>query len=119
MDERLLLEGIQNRVEGIFDRQHEAGSQLLQRSSGIHERGRVGEKLQPRHRFIESPCRLREAGRGRIALFGEGDVGCDAPEELRGRLRHPPLVILGEVPPAKDDLCLRRQSGKRNGRRRR
>ena len=40
-------------LQGVLDRQDEAGGELLETVAGVHERGGVGEEKEPAHDVIE------------------------------------------------------------------
>ena len=58
MDERLIFHGVVNRVERILDREDKTGGKLLKASTGVHQCGRIGKKVEPCHAFITALRRL-------------------------------------------------------------
>ncbi|MBT9161673.1 MAG: hypothetical protein DDT27_00210 [Dehalococcoidia bacterium] len=54
MDKSGIFDRIEDRFHGILYRQNEARRELPQLSAGIHQRGRIGQKLQVGHYPIES-----------------------------------------------------------------
>ncbi len=97
MDERLLLDGVEDRFQRILDRQDKAGGQLLEVAPRVHERRRVGQKVQPGH-HAEKGFGPTTDGFGRgptVPALGLGDIVRDPPEHLIGRLnRFTPCVLL-------------------------
>ena len=53
MDERGVLERLEDALHRVFDRQHEACRELLQRSARVAERRRVREEAQRRDQVVE------------------------------------------------------------------
>jgi len=65
VNERRVLDGVEDGIVRILHGQHEAGGKLLQVAAGVHERGRVGQKFQRSHHAVKL---VRERGhiRGRM-----------------------------------------------------
>ena len=104
VDQRLLFHCLQNRTQGVLDRENEAGGQLLQRPSGIHERRRIGKEFQPGHGFVKVARRMRESGGTGIELLSLRDVCGDAPEQFRNGLSDRAVVILRQITSTKHQL---------------
>jgi hypothetical protein len=80
LDQGHELERAEDTLDAVFHRQHEAGAQLSLRRAGVHERGRIGEEVEPKHGL---PKRLFPAGRFAGASerrLGLGDAVGHAPE---------------------------------------
>lgn len=54
VDEGLILQTVINRVEGIFDRENETDGELLKAAPGVHQRGRIGKKIEAGHAVMPS-----------------------------------------------------------------
>ena len=84
--------------EGVFDRQHEAGGKLAERTAGVHQGGGVRHELPVGHQSEE---RLGEgfdrADRGAVAPIRLGDGAGDAPEEVGRGFDRLPLVVFDEI----------------------
>ena len=52
VDERLMFQAVINGGERVFDREDETGGELLEVSSGIHQCGRIGKKVEPGHALV-------------------------------------------------------------------
>ena len=98
MDKRLMFERVVNPGNRILDRKHKAGGKLLQRTAGIHEGGRVRQKVQTRHELIKplfgrvNFFRLRTVQRFRL-----GQIMGDAPEQTFRRLHDFSMFVLGQI----------------------
>ena len=86
VDERLLFKAVINGGQGVFDRKDETGGKLLEASPGIHQCGRIGKKIEAGHASVPAMSRVGQSASGGVESFSLGDVGRDAPEELRRRL---------------------------------
>jgi hypothetical protein len=88
VDERHVLDRIEDALEGILDGQDEAGRELAHVGSGVHQGGAVGQKLPTQQR--------RGEGVGVTP-----DVACERGLGLRHRIRDAPaqpLEVLEELP---------------------
>src|ERR1051325_3943294 len=89
---RLLdLGGPAHRLEhagrGVVDRDHEAGGELAEWPTGVHQSGRVGQELERRHHAFEGvACRGDLPGRVAHRGLGGTDVVGDATEQAVGGL---------------------------------
>ena len=97
VDEGGVFDGIENGVQGVFDRHNETGRQLLAVPACVHKRRRVRQKLEPSHRLEKHFLRPL-----RCLNTIERDVGlCDlaghTPEHLVRRLDNRARVILSQV----------------------
>ena len=102
-----ILHGVKDALDGVIDRQHEAGRQLAYVSPRIHERGRVREEAAGDHELVELDGKFLGRIRGFfVVLFHLGDGRSHTPEEFFGAL----LVFAGSVPAAvalgKDNFCV-------------
>lgn len=80
MNESLILQGIVNGGQRVFDREDKTGGELLEASSGVHQCWRIGKKVEPGHALIPALSRMGQpAGRG-IPSFSLRDISCDSPE---------------------------------------
>src|SRR6185295_18179805 len=52
VNERLMFQTVINGGEGVFDREDEAGGELLEATSGIHQCGRIGKKVETGHALV-------------------------------------------------------------------
>ena len=80
VNEGLMLQGIVNGGQGVFNWEDKTGGELLEASSGVHQCWRIGEKVEPGHAFIPALSRMGQPARRGIELFSLRDIGCDAPE---------------------------------------
>ncbi len=111
VNERLLLHRLENRLQGILDRQDEAGGQLLQRAAGVHEGRRVRQEVEAAHQSEEflsglSAC-CAVAG---IERLGRGDVGSHTTEHLRRRFDGRAVGVLGQIASAQHGQGVGRQA---------
>ncbi len=106
MNKGLMLYGVEDRFQGIVDRQHEAGRELLKRTSGVHEGRRIWKKRQGRHGLVELVGQTASVRR----WFDRGDIVGDTVKQCSRRFDDDPAVVLGQVPPAQDRECIGRQS---------
>jgi hypothetical protein len=102
MDERHGAQRVVDAVlavgERVFDRQHEAGAQLSERTAGVHERRRVGLEATLRHQLIELLGHFRDLLVGRpVAPIRLRDDRRHAPEEIFWLLHGLPLFVLHQV----------------------
>lgn len=87
-----------------MDRKDETGGELLETPPGVHQRGRVREKVEAGHGIVPALSRMRQSAGGRVTSFSVCDVARDTPEELRRRLDDCSLVVLGQISPTKNDV---------------
>lgn len=80
VDQRLMFQAVINGGQGVFNREDETGGELLEASSGIHERGRIGKKIEPGHAVIPALGRVGQPAGVRVESFSLCDVGRDTPE---------------------------------------
>ena len=99
-----MFEAVINGEERVFDREDEAGGELLEPPPRVHQRGGVGKEVEPGHAVVPALGRLGQpAGLG-VEPLRLRDVGGHAPEELRRRLDDPACIILGQVTSTEDGL---------------
>jgi hypothetical protein len=48
----LMLQAVINGAQRVFDREDETGGELLEASSGIHQCGRIGKKVEASHALV-------------------------------------------------------------------
>ena len=70
MNQRRVLDGVKDFLHGIGHRQNKAGRELAQRSPGIHQCGRVGQKVQICHQVVKFLGCSRCVGLGIKDLIG-------------------------------------------------
>jgi hypothetical protein len=100
VNERLVLERVEDGFEGIFHRKDKTGRELLQRTAGIHERGRIREKGAGGHQVVKSSRRVAQPRCRGVETLGLGDVPGDASIQIRRRFDDGTGGILGQVPVA-------------------
>ena len=101
MNERLMLDPVEDGFQRILDGQHEAGGELLQVAARVHERGRVGQELQPAHHVVERLGHVRKVFLAvRVSAFGFGDVAGHPAEHPGGRFDRLAGGILHQIPAA-------------------
>ena len=110
LDHRRPLHGVEDLRHRVTDRQDEASRELAGRLARVHQRRRVRQKLEPRHRVVE----LRLPGRGiaPVRRFRRGDRARDATQESIGRLDDAPLPVAAQVAPLQDRLRIVRPLGR-------
>jgi hypothetical protein len=69
-----------NGGEGVFDREDKTGRELLKASPGVHECGRIGEKVEASQAIVPTLSRVGQTTGGRVESFSLCDVCRDAPE---------------------------------------
>ena len=104
VDERLIFQAVVNGGQGVFDREDETGGELLEASPGVHQCGRIGEKVETGHAVVPTLSRVGQPAGGGVESFSLCDVGRDAPEELCRRLDDRSRTVLGQVAPTEDDF---------------
>ncbi len=75
-----MFQAVINGGERIFDREDETGGELLEASSGIHQRGRIGKEVEAGHAFVPALGRMGQPAGCGIESFSSRDVGRDTPE---------------------------------------
>ena len=80
VNEGLMLQGVVNGGQGIFDWEDETGGKLLEASPGVHQRWRIREKVEASHALIPALDRMAQPANRGIPLLSLRDIGCDAPE---------------------------------------
>ena len=80
VDKRLMFQAVINGGERVFDREDETGGELLEVSSGIHQCGRIGKKVEAGHAFVPALGCMGQPAGGGIESFSSRDVGRDTPE---------------------------------------
>ena len=58
VNEGLMLQGVVNGGQGVFDWEDETGGELLEASPGVHQCGRIGEKVELGHALIPALSRM-------------------------------------------------------------
>ena len=81
-----MFQTVINGVEGIFDREHKTGRELLESTPGVHQRGRVGKEIETGHAVVPSLGRVGEPA-------GAGVESCS----LRRGLDDPSRRILTQI----------------------
>src|SRR6185295_5206017 len=122
VDQRLVLDGIEDGFQRVLNGQHEASGQLLQFPSRIHQRRRIRQEFQTRHHALESPGRLalgwrmcaRADGRGSelttpVQALRLRDVGGHPPEQMTRSLDDMPRVVLAQIAAAQHHEGVRRK----------
>ena len=97
-----MFEAVINGEEGVFDREDEAGGELLEPASRVHQCGGIGQKVAPGHAIVPALGRLGQPASFGVEPFRLCYVGGDTPEELRRGLDDPAYIILGQVASSKD-----------------
>ena len=73
VDEGGLLDGLEDILHTVLHRQHKTGGQLPQGTARIHQGGRVGQKFQAGHQFIELLLQPLDVRLRLIIQVGGGD----------------------------------------------
>src|SRR5512143_1717974 len=99
VDEGGVLDRLEDRFHRVLHREHETRRQLLKLAARVHQRGGVGEEVQPEHHGVE---RLRppehHLGEGAVVeAFRQGDVVRHPGRHLLGGFEGVPLHPLLEV----------------------
>ena len=98
VNQRRLLDLVEDFVQRIVHRQHEAGRQLLQLAPGVHQRRRVGHQLQAAHGLVEplfGGLALRFAGA--VAQIGLRQIAGHPAEHPVGVFQHLAVAVFGQV----------------------
>ena len=80
VDKRLMFQVVINGNKGVFDREDKTGGELLEASPGVHECGRIGEKVETSQAIVPTLSRVGQPTGGRVESFSLCDVCRDAPE---------------------------------------
>ena len=104
MDEGLNFQAVINGYEGVFNREDETSGELLEASSGVHQRGRIWKKFEPGHAVVPALGRVGQPAGGGVESFSLCDVGGNAPKQLRRRLDDRSRSVLGQIAPTEDDF---------------
>ncbi len=64
VDESLMSQAPINRGQRVFDREDKTGEELLEPSSGVHQRGRIGKKVEPGHAIVPALSRVGQPAGG-------------------------------------------------------
>src|SRR5688572_8233803 len=102
MDERHRAQRVVNAIravrERVLDRQNEARRELSERTTGVHERRRVGLEPTLGHEPVELLRDRRYSPLARsVSPIAFGDDGGDAPEHVFWRLDRLARLILHQV----------------------
>ncbi len=92
-----MLYGFENAVDGIFNREHEAGGKLPELAARVHERGRVGHEVQEGHQVIELALGLLDFFGTFIFGVRLGDGPRNPPEQLLGSFQRLVVVAFDKV----------------------
>ena len=80
VDEGLMSQAVIDGSQGVFDRENETGGELLKTPPRVHQRGRIGKKVESTHAIVPAlSCMGKPAGGG-VESFSLCDVGRDTPE---------------------------------------
>ncbi len=98
MNEGHVLEGVEYAVHGVLDRQDEAGRELSQRPSRVHQSRRVGEEIQVDHHLVEerggrADLRVRRA----VHIVSRGNGARHATKELFRSFDDLAVLVPGQV----------------------
>ena len=110
VDDRGVFQGFEDAFHGVFHGQHETGRELSQAAPGVHQGGRVGQKLQVGHQAIEGLGRLFDISLRIVPGFRLGDVPGHAVEHVHGRLDGFAVFVLAQVAPGQDGLGVFRKA---------
>lgn len=99
-----MFQTVINGGQGVFDWEDETGGELLEASSGVHQRRRIGEKVEPGHAIVPALSRMGQPAGGGVESFSLCNIGRDAPEELRRRLDDRSSSVLGQIALSKDSF---------------
>ena len=105
VDQRRLLDRLEDGVHTVLHRQHEAGRELAEGPAGVHQGGGVGQKVKVGHHLIKALFGLRDVGLPVKGLVRLGDRPGDPVE-------HPLQVLDGLAVLVLDEIALF-QHGKR------
>ncbi len=111
VDQRGLLDRLENPLHRVVDGQYEAGRELAQLAPGVHQRWRVGQKLEGGHH----PEKILFQG-GRVVAgpdlgLGGGDGLGHPLEHLGGAFQHLAFLVPLEVAAFEDGEGVRGQGG--------
>ena len=110
VDQRRVLDRVEDALHRVGDGEHEAGRELLERPAGVAQRRRVGQEAQRGHQIVEALLDRRDLRlRGAVPLLGQRDVVRDAPEELLRRLDDAAGAVLGQIAPLEHRAGVRRK----------
>ena len=76
----MMFQAVIDGSQGVFNGEDETSRELLESSSGIHQCGRIGKKIEAGHTVVPALSRVRQPVGCGIESFGLCDVGRDAPE---------------------------------------
>lgn len=100
VDEGLIFQTVINGVEGIFDREHKTGGELLESMPGVHQRRGIGKEIETGHAVVPSLGRVGEPAGAGVESFSLCDVGGHAPEHVCRGLDDSSRRILAQIAPA-------------------
>ena len=80
VNESLMSQALIDGGQRVFDRKNETGGELLKVSSGVHQCGRIGKKVEPGHAIVPALSCVGQPAGCRVESFSLCDVGRDAPE---------------------------------------
>ena len=99
-----MLQAVIHRDQGVFDRENETGGELLETSSGIHQRGGVGKEIETGHAVVPALSGMGQASGCRVESLSLCDVSRDAPEQLRRCLDDLSGFALGQIASTENDF---------------
>jgi hypothetical protein len=106
VDQRSVLDGVEDVLHGVGHRQHEAGGELAQGAARVHEGGGVGQEVQADHQLIKLLGRGHHVRLGIKAAVTLGhSVGHPAEQAVHG-LGGLSLLVPGQVAPLQHGLCV-------------
>ena len=98
VDQRRLLDGLENILHAVRHRQDEAGGKLPQRPTGVHQRGGIGQEFQLGHHPVEFLLQRRHIRLRLILEIGGGDGPGHPAEQPLHRFHRLAAVVLGQIP---------------------